>query len=112
MSDDVTTASTGAREVADAVTAVPGVTGLYGGAFGEIATYLPGGRVSGVVVDDDSAHVHVVVDMDHDLRGVADRVRRRIEELTGLPVTVTVEDISVHTDRLGADPTAGSTTDD
>ncbi|NED70757.1 hypothetical protein G3I15_58540, partial [Streptomyces sp. SID10244] len=52
MSDDVTTASTGAREVADAVTAVPGVTGLYGGVFGEIATYLPGGRVSGVVVDD------------------------------------------------------------
>ncbi|MGC4960290.1 hypothetical protein [Gordonia sp. DT101] len=112
MSDDVTTASTRVREVADAVTAVPGVTGLYGGVFGEIATYLPGGRVSGVVVDDDSARVHVVVDMDHDLRGVADRVRERVEELTGLPVTVTVEDISVHADRLGTDPTAGSTTDD
>lgn len=112
MSDDVTTASTRVREVADAVTAVPGVTGLYGGVFGEIATYLPGGRVSGVVVGDHSVHVHVVVDMDHDLRGVADGVRERVEELTGLPVTVTVEDISVQIDRIGADSAAGSTTDD
>ncbi len=30
-----------AQQVADAVTAVDGVTGLHGGMFGEIATYLP-----------------------------------------------------------------------
>lgn len=91
----MTGTSATAQEVADAVTAIDGVTGLYGGAFGEIATYLPGSRVSGVVLDDDTADVHIVVDMTRDLRGVADRVRDVVAELTGLPANVTVEDITV-----------------
>ena len=37
-----------ADRVAAAVIAVPGVAFLHGGVFGEIGTYLPGRRVSGV----------------------------------------------------------------
>ena len=33
--------------VAAAVLAVPGVAGLHGGAFGDVATYLPGARIAG-----------------------------------------------------------------
>ncbi|MFD4183444.1 hypothetical protein ACFWPB_20405, partial [Rhodococcus sp. NPDC058514] len=36
--------------IADAVLAVPGVAGLHGGMFGEVATYLPGRRVLGVAL--------------------------------------------------------------
>ncbi|AZG48716.1 Asp23/Gls24 family envelope stress response protein [Gordonia insulae] len=105
MTEPSTSASAG--EVADAVTAIPGVTGLYGGVFGEIATYLPGGRVSGVVLSDDSAHIHIVVDLGHDLRAVAAETREVTERLTGTPAVVTVEDISADGDLaapLPADP--------
>lgn len=50
-----------ARAARDAALAVPGVTRLSGGAFGEVATYLPGDRVTGVRVGDDGVHVHVVL---------------------------------------------------
>ena len=87
--------SPSAQDIADAVLDIPGVTGLHGGMFGEIATYLPGGRVSGIVVDDDAVEVHIVVDVGHDLRAVAEQVRDVASDLTGLPASVTVEDISV-----------------
>ncbi|AFA74165.1 hypothetical protein GPOL_c31500 [Gordonia polyisoprenivorans VH2] len=83
-----------AQQVADAVTAVDGVTGLHGGVFGEIATYLPGGRVSGVQLDDDRGGVHVIVDISHDLRTVAANAVAVATEVAGVPVDVTVEDIS------------------
>ncbi|MAU84072.1 hypothetical protein VX037_06895 [Gordonia sp. Z-3] len=94
--------ATTAAGVVDAVTAVPGVTGLYGGVFGEIATYLPGRRVNGVVLTDDSAEVHIVVDATHDLREVASAVRETVHDLTGVPTVVTVEDISVRTEPIDA----------
>lgn len=89
------TAPPTAREVADAVTAVEGVTGLHGGTFGEVATYLPGGRVAGVVLGDEGADIHIVVDAAHDLRGVAARVHDAVTELTGRTATVTIEDITI-----------------
>ncbi|MGV9713574.1 hypothetical protein ACWDTI_23265 [Gordonia sp. NPDC003424] len=84
-----------ARRIADAVTAVDGVTGLHGGMFGEVATYLPGGRVNGVVIGHDGVAIHIVVDMSHNLRDTAARVRDVVGDLTGLPTTVTVEDITI-----------------
>ncbi|MFW0792540.1 hypothetical protein AAFP30_01885 [Gordonia sp. CPCC 205515] len=92
-----TAAPTGptARQIADAVTAVDGVTGLHGGVFEEVATYLPGGRVTGVVLGDEAAEIHIVVDAAHDLRGVAARVRDVVTDLTGLPTMVTIEDITI-----------------
>ena len=82
-----------ARRIVDAATAVPGVTGLHGGTFGEIATYLPGERIAGVRVDDDAATVHIVVDYTHGVQAVADRVVAAASEAAGLPVSVVVEDI-------------------
>lgn len=83
-----------AQDVVDAVLAVPGVTGLHGGVFGEVATYLPGGRVSGVALDEHGGQVHVVIDISHDLRAVADAVRETASRVAGVPMSVTVEDIT------------------
>ncbi|WLP92643.1 MULTISPECIES: hypothetical protein [Gordonia] len=83
-----------AEQIADAVLAVDGVTDLYGGLFGEIATYLPGGRVTGVQVDDERTEVHVILDLTCDLRAVAAQVAATTRQITGGPVSVTVEDVS------------------
>jgi hypothetical protein len=45
--------------VAVAVQACPGVSGLDGGRFGEVTSYLPGRRVIGVAVRADSVTVQV-----------------------------------------------------
>jgi len=45
--------------VAAAVQACPGVSGLDGGRFGEVASYLPGRRVQGVAVRTNSVTVQV-----------------------------------------------------
>ncbi|MFT4044001.1 MAG: Asp23/Gls24 family envelope stress response protein [Gordonia sp. (in: high G+C Gram-positive bacteria)] len=91
-----------ARQVEAAVIAVPGVSGVYGGVFGEIATYLPGGRVAGIELSDTGVGVHIVVDLAHDLRAVAARVADVATEITGLPASVTIEDIT--TEDITASP--------
>lgn len=83
-----------AHRVADAVLAVPGVVGLHPGQFGDVATYLPGRRVSGVRVLDDHSEVHVVVAEGMPVLAVADAVRSTVVALTGKPVDVTVADIA------------------
>jgi hypothetical protein len=45
--------------VAAAVQACPGVSGLDGGRFGDVTSYLPGRRVPGVAVRTDSVTVQV-----------------------------------------------------
>ena len=42
-----------ADSIAAAVLAVPGVAALHPGMFGEVGTYLPGRRVTGVRITDD-----------------------------------------------------------
>ncbi|MCD2143993.1 Asp23/Gls24 family envelope stress response protein [Gordonia paraffinivorans] len=81
-------------EVAEAVLAVPGVTGLHGGLLGEVATYLPGRRVAGIALDDEAGEIHIVADLTHDLRSVAATVRDTAEQLAGRTFTVIVEDIT------------------
>ena len=49
-----------ADRVAAAVRNVPGVADLHTGAFGEVATHLPGRRVGGVQIRADHCAVHVV----------------------------------------------------
>ena len=92
MSSDVTRET--ADQVAEAVLAVPGVNGLHAGVLGEAATYLPGRRVNGVKVTDDSCEVHVVLDADTPVRQTADTVRAAVEPLVDGPVHVIVEDIA------------------
>ncbi|GAA1923755.1 hypothetical protein [Nocardioides hwasunensis] len=79
--------------VAAAVLAVPGVSGLHGGAFGEVGTYLPGRRVSGVRLGEQSA-VHITVAMHAEILEVVREVRDTVSALVGGPVEVVVEDVT------------------
>ncbi|MFT4127337.1 MAG: hypothetical protein QM662_14055 [Gordonia sp. (in: high G+C Gram-positive bacteria)] len=90
-----------AQQVADAALATAGVTGLHGGLFGEVATYLPGERVRGVRLDDDHGEVHIVVDVTSDLRAVAADVRDAAERITGYPVQVAIQDVSTGPQAVG-----------
>jgi uncharacterized alkaline shock family protein YloU len=86
-----------ADDIAAVVCAVPGVTGLHPGMFGEVATYLPGRRVRGVRVTDAGVDVHVVVDASARLRATAAAVRAAVGTvLPAAAVNVTVEDIDDH----------------
>ncbi|MGL5817907.1 MAG: hypothetical protein ACRCYR_10115 [Phycicoccus sp.] len=82
-----------ADRVAEAVLAVPGVAGLHGGAFGEVATYLPGRRVTGIRLNDTEAGVHVTVTYGGSVLDVAARIRAAVEPLVAVPVTVRIEDV-------------------
>ncbi|WOC12290.1 Asp23/Gls24 family envelope stress response protein [Gordonia sp. MP11Mi] len=91
LSEDVD--GSAAEQIADAVLALPGVVDLHSGLFGEVATYLPGRRVTGVAVGDEDGEVHIIVDLAYDLQEVAASVRDTAESITGLPFAVIVEDI-------------------
>ena len=43
-----------------AVLACPLVAGLHGGRYGQIATYLPGRRVTGIRITEDEVAIHLV----------------------------------------------------
>ncbi|MCX5042019.1 Asp23/Gls24 family envelope stress response protein [Aldersonia sp. NBC_00410] len=84
-----------ARRVAAAAHSVDGVVALDGGPFGEIATYVPGERVSGVRLSSEFGELHIVTDLRRNLRTVAEEVRAAAESLTGLPFVVTVADVRI-----------------
>jgi uncharacterized alkaline shock family protein YloU len=83
-----------AELVVAATLEVDGVTGLHGGSHGEVATYLPGRQVSGVLLRDDVTEVHVTVVMGARLLEVAGEVRRVVSGLVPTPVVVVVEDVT------------------
>jgi hypothetical protein len=82
-----------AEVVAAAALAVPGVVRLHGGRFGELGTYLPGRRVTGVRIDDQGTEVHVVVTDHVPVHATAARVQRAVSAVAPMPVHVHVEDI-------------------
>lgn len=73
-----------AQALGQAVREVPGVAGIYGGHLGEIATYGPGGRVSGVRVRREAGLVQVEVHLTMtyaptlNVLALAETVRRRL----------------------------------
>ncbi|WP_137724940.1 hypothetical protein [Prescottella subtropica] len=79
---------------AAAALSVPGVTGLHGGEFGTVATYLPGRRVTGIRVDDGHCAVHVTVRYPIDLFATAQRIRTAVHPIVAVPVDVTIEDVT------------------
>ena len=80
--------------VASAVLAHPCVIRLDGGEFGVIATPLPGRRVTGVRVRDDSTEVGVVLRLERPLPEVVAELRAAIEQAAGAgPVDITVVDV-------------------
>lgn len=95
-----------------AVRAVPGVAELHGGLFGEAATYLPGRRVAGVRIIDDTAEIHLSVRYGSSVHEVAGAVRRAVLALVRGPVDVVVEDVveggADDQPVIDAGPTTGS----
>lgn len=84
-----------ADTVASIARAVPGVAGLHPGMFGEVATYLPGRRVTGVRITDERVDLHITVSADAPIRRTAAAVREAVAAaLPGLAVDVTVEDVA------------------
>jgi plasmid stabilization system protein ParE len=109
-----------ARSVAAAVAAHPDVARLDGGAFGDIATHVPGDRLVGVRIGRADEPVEIAVVL-HLLRPVPDAVRSLRREVAavcgaaGHPVTsvdVVVADLADPDGDpdTGHDSTPGSTT--
>lgn len=87
-------AATTVDDIAVLVMAVPGVTRLHAGRFGEVATYLPGRRITGIKVSDDSIEVHVVLAAQVPVRETAQLIHAAVATLIATPVHVYVEDIA------------------
>ena len=90
------TASTpDADAIAVAVSAASGVAALSGGRFGGVGTYLPGRRVTGVVIGEDDLEVHVVGRYGVPVAQIAADVRRAVEPYAGdRTVHVIIEDLA------------------
>jgi len=86
---------TEADDIAALVLAVPDVVRLHAGRFGEVATYLPGRRVTGVKLGDDLIEVHVVVAGQVPVRRTAQLIQAAVATMVATPVHVYVEDVDV-----------------
>ncbi|MEV0948144.1 hypothetical protein [Rhodococcus sp. NPDC049939] len=85
------------ERIAAAVLATHGVAAMHGGTFGDIATYLPGRRVTGVVIGPTSCAVHLAARYPANVVDTAERVRAAVEPLVTVPVDVTIEDLLTET---------------
>jgi len=80
--------------VAAAVQACPGVSGLHGGRYGEVTTYLPGRAVRGVVVDAGRVRVQVRSAWGVEAPALAVAITAALAPLTGnRPIDVAIADI-------------------
>jgi hypothetical protein len=81
-------------DVAAAVRGCAGVSGLHGGQYGEVATYLPGRVVEGVVVGGGRVRVQVRSRWGLEAPLLAARITAVLAPLTGdYPVDVVIADI-------------------
>lgn len=86
-----------AVELVSAITAIPGVAGLHGGEYGNIALLYPGARIPGLRIHgaagSERLEVHVVVDLDvaPNLLDLATRVRGAAAP-AGFPIDVVLAD--------------------
>ena len=87
-----------ARIVSQEALETEGVHSLGTGRYAEAATYGPGEKVTGVVVDRYEVRVHIVVryPLVEPIPALAERVRERVAaRAEGRPTTVVVEDLEV-----------------
>lgn len=78
------------------VLACPAVAGLSGGPLGSAATYLPGRRVSGIRIGDDTVEVHPVLAYGETVSELVRQVRRAVTSHVGVrSVDIVVEDVHV-----------------
>ncbi len=99
-----------ADTVATAARSVPGVFDLHGGAFGEVASYLPGRRVTGVRLTPERCEVHVVVIWGTPVLDTARSVQLAVAAVVNTPVDVTVEDIVDASAASSSSPTSDAST--
>lgn len=81
-------------DIAALVLAVPDVVRLHAGRFGEVATYLPGRRVTGIKLGVDAVEVHVVIAGHTPVRQTAQLIHAAVATLVATPVHVYVEDVA------------------
>lgn len=79
--------------IAAAVRAVPEVANLHTGAFGEVATYLPGRRVGGIRLQPERCEIHVVIRWGSPVLATAAAIRAAAAASVTGPVDVTIEDV-------------------
>jgi hypothetical protein len=85
---------TTADEIAALVLGVSDVVRLHAGRFGEVATYLPGRRVTGVKLGDELIEVHVVIAGQVPVQQTAQAIHEAVATLVATPVHVFVEDVA------------------
>jgi hypothetical protein len=83
-----------ADEIAALVLGVADVVRLHAGRFGEVATYLPGRRVTGVKLGDDLIEVHVVITGRVPVQQTAQAIHEAVATLIATPVHVFIEDLA------------------
>jgi len=95
--------------IATAVLACPEVAGLSGGLVGEVATYLPGRRVTGVRVATSGVEVSVVGRYGLTVAEIAAAVRDAVGRVAGSgPVDVVIADLAVPPGTKGEQPLMSS----
>jgi len=104
---DQTIESTTADQIAAAVLAVPGVAGLHGGLFGEVATYLPGRRIAGIRLSEDRGEVHIIAHLNGSVLETAEQAQRAASAIAGYPIDVVVDDLASDDDPTST-PAGGS----
>ncbi len=82
-------------QIAAVVLATAGVHDLHAGGAGQVATYLPGRRVSGIRAIDGGYDVHVVLAWGFPVSATAEAVRVAVQALAPGRVDVTIEDVAV-----------------
>ncbi len=87
-----------ARAVSEAALTTEGVYALGTGRYAEAATYGPGEKVAGVVVNPNQVIVHIIARYPppESLLALAERIREQVElRAQGRATTVVVEDVEV-----------------
>jgi len=85
-----------AEAIAATVRTCPSVVDLAGGPFGEVATYLPGQRITGIRVSEDRIAVHLVGRYGTPIPVLAAEIRAAVTFLArGRPIDIRVEDLRV-----------------
>lgn len=93
-----------AERVAEAALACPDVLALSGGMVGEVATYLPGRRVTGVRVREAVVEVHVVARYGPPMNEIGAQVRAALTPfVVDRTVAVTIDDLAVDVGTGSAD---------
>lgn len=81
-------------QIALVVLGTAGVHDLHAGGVGQVATYLPGRRVTGIRTVEDGYDVHVVLAWGFSVSATAAAVRAAVQALAPGRVDVTVEDVA------------------